>query len=567
MFTLNAEKFAARFTSFGVIVATCLIFSRVSTDPVNVPKFVALGGLATGLLGILIAYKPQKIWSRSKLLVISVGLFVISLFISLIGNSAPLSQMIYGAYGRNTGLLTYLFLAIIFVAISLFNTSNSIKLILYAFFVSALINIAYCTWVLAFGDFVGWNNPSGNLLGLFGNPNFISAFLGMFITGALAFVFAEGTKWSMRILILGLALLSFIEILETKSIQGLVVTVGGSGLVIFYFILTQFKSRIPLMIYSIFAVVTGVMAIFGALQKGPFDFVYKKSVSLRGTYWKTGIEMGTTNPFSGVGLDSYGDWYRRARPPIALLDTPGPGITSNASHNVFIDFFAAGGFPLLVTYIGINTIVLFFIIKTTKSLKKFNPYFVALASAWICYQVQSLISINQIGLALWGWVLGGALIAYSRILIEEDLIASSVQYKAEKKSIRTVRNEVFTPQLIAGVGTLIGVLIALPPLNSDAKWFNAINSTSAIEVEKALQPTFMTPQNSMRYMQAVNLFATNNLPELALKYARAGVKFNPDDFEIWRQFYFLTSASPAEKSVALQNMKRLDPLNPDVASN
>jgi hypothetical protein len=420
---------------------------------------------------------------------------------------------------------------------------------------------------LAFGDFVGWNNPSGNLLGLFGNPNFISAFLGMFITAALAFVFAKDTKWTMKFPILALVILSFVEILETKSIQGLVVTVGGSGLVIFYFILTQFKSRLLLFTYSIFAAVMGVVAGFGALQKGPLDFVYKKSVSLRGTYWKSGIEMGTTNPFNGVGLDTYGDWYRRARPPVALLDTPGPGITSNASHNVVIDFFAAGGFPLLIAYICINFLVLYHVLKTTKSMNKFDPYFVSIASAWICYQVQSIISINQIGLALWGWVLGGAVIAYSRILSSQSSSPLQIQSNTQRKTVRATRSEIVTPQLVVGMATLVGVLIALPPLNSDTKWFNAINSTSAVEVEKALQPSLMTPQNSMRYMQAINLFSTSNLPELALKYARAAVKFNPDDFEVWRQLYFLANASPEERAVALQNMKRLDPLNPDVTVN
>jgi hypothetical protein len=31
---------------------------------------------------------------------------------------------------------------------------------------------------------------------------------------------------------------------------------------------------------------------------------------------------------------------------------PGPKTITNASHNVVIDFFAYGGFPLLIAYLG-----------------------------------------------------------------------------------------------------------------------------------------------------------------------------------------------------------------------
>ena len=32
---------------------------------------------------------------------------------------------------------------------------------------------------MSFGDFIGWNNPYGAILGTFGNPNFLSSFLAM----------------------------------------------------------------------------------------------------------------------------------------------------------------------------------------------------------------------------------------------------------------------------------------------------------------------------------------------------------------------------------------------------
>ena len=48
------------------------------------------------------------------------------------------------------------------------------------------------------------------------------------------------------------------------------------------------------------------------------------------------------------------------------------------------------------------------------------------------------------------------------------------------------------------------------------------------------------------------------------QYALAGVSFNPDYFEAWKSLYFATNVTPEEKVLALQNLKRLDPLNTDV---
>jgi UDP-N-acetylmuramate-alanine ligase len=51
-----------------------------------------------------------------------------------------------------------------------------------------------------------------------------------------------------------------------------------------------------------------------------------------------------------------------------------------------------------------------------------------LFSAWIAYQAQSLISIEFIGLSIWGWILGGALIGLS-------FQAGSLQVRNSSKSI------------------------------------------------------------------------------------------------------------------------------------
>ena len=142
---------------------------------------------------------------------------------------------------------------------------------------------------------------------------------------------------------------------------------------------------------------------------------------------------------------------------------------------------------------------------------------------------------------------------------------------APKNKVGNIRTKsqanVISPQLVAGIGMVIGFLIALPPLGADSKWFSATRSHDAAKVEAALVPSYFNPADSYRYAQAINLFQSSNLPDLAHKYALIAVKFNPDYSDTWKELYLLSNASTTEKAQALANMKRLDPKNPDVTAN
>ena len=96
------------------------------------------------------------------------------------------------------------------------------------------------------------------------------------------------------------------------------------------------------------------MLIFLAIfQIGPLkQYIYEKSISIRGYYWNAGIEMFRTNPVFGVGFDGYRDWYWRSRSLKAFYDL-GPQDFAENAHNVFIDLAAIGGLPLLLIYSSI----------------------------------------------------------------------------------------------------------------------------------------------------------------------------------------------------------------------
>lgn len=565
MLNAQAEKALAHLLMVGSAFVSIFVVWSAVTDPVNVTKLLALGGVAGAAITLAISFGAKDLWANHKVAVALAIIFILTVINSVVQSDAPLSQLVYGAYGRNTGLVTYFLLIILFISALNLSQSASFLKISYGLIAAGVVNVIYSLWVITFGDFIGWTNPYGNILGTFGNPNFIGAFLGMFASVLFAFVLKPNLDWKFRVVSIVLLLITFVEIESSSAIQGIVVAAGGMSLVGFFFLRSKFSSSLIPSIYSFVVLVGGVIATLGALQKGPLtSLIYKNSVSLRGEYWQAGWNMADKFPLSGVGMDTYGDWYRRLRDDQALIN-PGPNTITNAAHNVVLDQIAYGGWPMLIAYLAIIVLVTIAIIKVVLRTKEFNFTFIGLAIAWICYQVQSLISINQIGLAIWGWLIGGTLIAYERATrnsqIKDDVTQGPSGPAKKKQSRQSVG---LSPFMVGVLGAVVGLLIAAPPYSSDAKWKSALGSGSVEQVEAALNPGYLNPQSSFRYANAVQLFETNKLYDQAYKFAKTGIEFNPDYFDAWKLLYYISKSTQADKDLALANMKRLDPKNPKI---
>jgi hypothetical protein len=562
-----AERTIARILGIGSAFVAVAVVTGTVTDPVNVTKLFALGGVAAGAFAVLLGFGAKELWHSSKALVVLVGLFLLASINAIINSTGPLTQNLYGAYGRNTAFVTYLLLIFLILSAVVLRTDRSFSTLIYGLFIAGVANVLYCGWVMLFGDFIPWTNPYGNLLGTFGNPNFIGAFLGLFAASLVAYSFKSGLHIGLRLLSVVIFVIAVIEIIDSNAIQGRVVVAAGLAIVGFYLVRSKLENALFQVGYVVVIAVGGVFALLGALQIGPLTkYIYKTSVSLRGEYWQAGWNMGSDHPLTGVGFDTYGDWYRRARDTQALV-LPGPNTTTNAAHNVPFDVFAFGGWPLFISYLGILALSVIAIIKVTARTRTYDPVFVTLTTAWVCYQLQSIISINQIGLAIWGWLFGGALIAYE-IATRPAKVSDEGSNATAPKGRRVVRQKqsetIFSSTMVAGVGAVVGLLIAAPPYSADAKWRSALASQNAQTLEEALVPGYLNPANSYKYANAVQLMENSKLYDLAYKYAQISVQFNPDNFDSWKMFYFISKSSAAEKAIALENMKRLDPNNPNV---
>jgi hypothetical protein len=287
-------------------------------------------------------------------------------------------------------------------------------------------------------------------------------------------------------------------------------------------------------------------------------------VDLRGEYWKAGINMGIDNPLFGVGIDSYGTSYRTYRELSATI-APGLEVGTDTAHNVYIDIFAGIGFPGLLTYLVINGFVLLVAIKYIKSNKAFDGRFLTLFLCWAAYQLQSIVSINQIGLAVWGWLLGGLVIAYTRSHQIENLIDHKNQSKPQptKKLHKDQEKQLLdasSSMKILG-GALIGLLIALPPFVMDAKLRSYFSGKTG-QIETVLSLAKSWPVDNIRLNKIIVSLASNNQNEEARELAAFAALEFPNDYISWWSLDQLTRDGTPEKEFIRSKLHIIDPFNP-----
>jgi hypothetical protein len=562
MLGIQQQKNLTKILAGGVFLISVAVMTEGLTDPVNVPKLLLLGVISSTLIGLLISFKLNITTLSPARVKFSLAAFMIFMVVAVLRSDLPLSQNIYGSYGRNNGFLTYLFLAILFFITSLVpERLNQLKIVKSLIYVG-YVNLAYCFWVIVFGDFIPWNNPYGNILGTFGNPNFIGAFLGMFFGAMLAIGAGNEASRKFKIALVFLLPLTLFVIVDSSAIQGRVLAALSFGIVGIFFLYFNFSHRLAYL-FTFMCVALGVVALAGAFQRGPLaELIYKTSVSLRGQYWLAAWNTGQENPLSGVGMDAFGDWYRRSRDARAI-ELPGINTVVNTAHNVPLDMFAFGGWPLFISYLTLMGVALKAAFGIARNMKSYDAVGVGLITTWTCYQVQSIISINQIGIAVWGWALSGGLIAYSRYAPE--LKAQNEHAISLKKPKIKSTNDLKPISVVhATLFGLVGLLVSLPPFSADAKLRSAQVSRDAIKLEKTMESSLFNPLNTQKYVINIQALETSGLFELSHKYALEAVEWNPESYELWRLLFLIRDSTEEEKQLAVRKMKTLDPLNPDV---
>jgi hypothetical protein len=72
------------------------------------------------------------------------------------------------------------------------------------------------------------------------------------------------------------------------------------------------------------------------------------------------------------------------------------------------------------------------------------------------------------------------------------------------------------------------------------------------------------PIQAERLFDISLIFSNNKLEARSLELLRKATILYPNKYEIWQALSVMKTATPAEKTEALAQMKRLDPYNPDL---
>ncbi len=391
---------------------TTLYFNTKIQDPFNSPKLWIISLLAAWSAGHIFTKRKMLFSAENKALTIIMAGFLGIGLIALIQTDSIYIGL-FGESQRRNGYLNYLSLGIILLVASIvfrFNSLNKIYLVTLG--VGAILSI-YGLLQSSGLDFVKWNNPYNSVISTVGNPNFAAAIMAIMATLNFGAALNTSRKSYLRILHITVTVFSIYVISLSDALQGLIVTTIGIGTIILVLIFN--KSKILGLFAIVGAALMSIVGILGMLQIGPLtQYLYKNSVSVRGYYWRAGIEMLQDNFIFGVGLDRYGSHFKQVRESSYSLNY-GFDITSNNAHNVPIQMFSTGGVFLGVAYLAL---LIYIFYCGVKGLRKFQGnqrvVIATFLGAWIAYQAQTIISIDNIGISIWGWLLGGIVVAFSR---------------------------------------------------------------------------------------------------------------------------------------------------------
>ena len=549
----KAESTIGTVLVWALVVVTLSMTPLWSLDPINPIKMLALSAIGFMGFGVVLAGRKSLSIASYKAPLVMIGTFMTWQVIVLTFSGAGVFQQLFGVMGRNTGLITYLSFSFLFVLSIIASTKKFLSRFLIVILVVGISSVGYGLIQSLGADPFEWVIPYSPVFGFLGNPNFQSSLLGILGSVVFAQLLSSAVKLQLKGAFLAYLLATLYVIKETDSQQGFLVLIIGSGFALGVYI--NKRSKVLGYSYLGLALIGCGAVLVGTLNKGPLaSLLYKDSVTYRGDYWLAGWKMTTDNPIFGVGLDSYGDWYRRSRTIEATLRR-GPDVTSNAAHNVFLDISAYGGFPLVLIYITLMILVIVSAVKVIKRSQDFNPGFVGLVAGWVAFQSQSIISINQIGLALWGWVLSGLIIGYEINTRGSEVV---VEKKTGKNAARAAQSSAGSVMSMF-IGLIIGVLVGMSPYLASAKYKGALETSNPTIIQEA---AYIWPLDPTRMIQVAGTLNENKLEAKGLEVALDATESFPDYYGVWASLYSMKSATAEQKAEALVQMKRLDPLNP-----
>lgn len=391
---------------FLIFVPSLIISPATFLDPINWPKQIAL--ITT--VPIILVELFRHFSSLIKLKSLEVKIFISALMLILLAailNYDNIATTFWGTWGRNNGLATYLSLiAIAFATSFLIRIREFSHLLVKTISISVFPATVYGLIQLFGRDPLDWS-VKNTVFSFYGNTNFASAIFALSSLASIFTLFYFKLNSQQRAFYFFQTVASVTVMMSTNSIQGPVAF--AVGIAIWLFFILNARNLLLSRIYLFSAFVAGVTIFLGFLGSGPLgSYIFQYTLKLRTFYWLAGIKMGASSPLYGVGVDSYGEYYRQNR-SIDTIKSTSIDLTVNNAHNSAIQIFATMGIFGLLSFLMIFFPGIILLVKSFGRRKSLGnesniPLIILFASSF----AMSMISIDNISVAIFTWSLAGA---------------------------------------------------------------------------------------------------------------------------------------------------------------
>lgn len=548
-------------------VATTLALWVSLTDPVNIPKMFVLSLFSAGILGSVIpklVLKPRSFLSMGQ---IAILVFAFAIFLAAILSDERYTAF-YGARGRNNGAISYLALASLsFVAMQSFRLKTILKLRSVMIVIGAFLAF-YGNLQISHHDPIKWNLIYNPIVGTLGNPDFVSAELGICVIATLWWILEDG-RMGARLSGALLILFEIFIIRRSGSMQGLLIVAVGSAILL-VFVLWNWKKVFGLIGMAVF-LFASLPVLLGLMNKGPFAaHIYRGSIQSRLDYWHAALSMFRAQPLIGIGLDRLGENYWQYAPQVQIA----VGQSTDNAHNVFLQLLATGGLLVFVPYVSLIVVIAVSAFRAISKIPgKGSLPLIGLSSMWISLLLISTISIDTLGVSVWFWIIGGALYSSTRRYSDDlDMVKSQTGGKPKKNGLQG-KSEKRIPRFIGltsgSLGVILAFVLVLPAWRSSLAIQDLTRNRNQLNTSqftaKMMDISKMWPRNPQTLVLLSDLAMRIANPSLANEFANEAMQRDPRSYNahLLTAISFETQGKFAEAISPRVELMKLQPWSPD----
>lgn len=501
---------------------TPIFFVPITADVFNTPRTILLIVLSsTVLISALISRPFVSFAGKIKYVLIAL---IFGLLVSSILSDTSMSRLIFGIFGRSNGIAYYFALLVLVLtatAINIDTEKNWKSKLLFSLHLPMAFNLGYAVIQYLNWDPINWNNPYSRIIGTFGNPNFAASFLA--VTCVFYLIISLTTTGLRKIISIFASITAGFLSLATESVQGPVLIVLGFFIICVVAIRQKTKLLASILLLSGFAI--SLFSLVSALGVGPLgDRLFQDTLRLRIEYWKIGIKSIQEHPLIGLGPDSYIEAFYRHR-SMYIVDNFGLSLRNDSAHNTVLNFGVNFGVLNLTLYLILTSLITIVAAKNLfRARLVFDLHFM-ISIIWILLLLQSLISIEQIGLSSFQWILGGLLLNNSfmskstvdgsKLLKSRSSEVAHVKSNAQQSKFMEFRGEITFATLVITSLSLFPFIqedIALRNLRF-ANTHNTISRDNLENEDKKF--TFFTKQEWPRAIELYNAYILAGLSNKA----------------------------------------------------